>query len=88
MSEIVIARRYAKAIFDTAEEKKLLKEIATDFKLIHSVFNSNVELRNLVHSQVVQSSKKETVLKEIFSNKVNELSLTFLLFLCSKKEST
>jgi F-type H+-transporting ATPase subunit delta len=85
VSEIVIARRYAKALFESCEEKKLLKEIAEDFVSINSVFGSNNELKNLIHSQVVQSIKKEAIIKEIFSKNVNALTLTFLRFLCSKK---
>lgn len=85
MSEKVIARRYAKALFESANEKKVLDNVSDDLDLIFSTFEVNGDFKAVINSQVIQSSDKKNVLEMIFNKKVNVLTLTFLSFLCEKK---
>lgn len=77
--------RYAKALFLTAKEKKLLDVFKTDMQLIFQVCNSSTDFNLLLESPVVKVSKKEKLIAEIFKGKVHEITLNFLALVVRNK---
>ena len=77
----ILASRYAKAVFELALEKKLLKDIKDDMKLIDSVTGESKELMTLLRNPVLKPKKKKAVLKAIFENKVQPVTLKFMFIL-------
>jgi F-type H+-transporting ATPase subunit delta len=85
MDQSTITVRYAKAFFSTAKEKDLLDTLKSDIELILSVCNTSSDFILLLESPVVKTSKKTDLIKSIFSGKVNELTMSFLLLIAQNK---
>lgn len=85
MDQSAIAVRYAKAFFSTAKEKNLLAKLKPDIESVWSICNKSADFILLLESPVVKTSKKTELIKLIFSGKVNELTLKFLLLIADNK---
>ena len=85
MDQSKINVRYAKAFFTLAKEKGLTTELRQDADLITSVCESSSDFVLMLESPVVKTSKKAEALKLIFEDKVNVLSLNFLLLITENK---
>jgi F-type H+-transporting ATPase subunit delta len=85
MDQSKINVRYAKAFFTLAKEKGLTMELRKDADLIASVCESSSDFILMLESPVVKTSQKAEALKLIFENKVNVLSLNFLLLITENK---
>lgn len=79
MDEGLISVRYAMAVFSLAKEKKILPAIKEDMELILTVCSQSADFNRMLSSPVVKPSEKIAVIKSIFSKKINELSVNFLV---------
>jgi F-type H+-transporting ATPase subunit delta len=84
MSEIRIASRYAKSLLTLAVERGSLEETRKDIDLFIKVCEENRDFVLLLRNPIVQKSKKSTIINEIFSDKVSELTLAFLSIIVRK----
>jgi F-type H+-transporting ATPase subunit delta len=86
MANLRIAKRYAKALFEIAEETKNLEKITNDVVFIDSLIRSSRELQLFLKSPIIKEDKKREVLKEIFSDsRVDPVTLKFIMLLVEKK---
>lgn len=84
MNQSKISVRYAKALFQTAQDKNLLETLKNDFQLVEKVCKlSDVTL--LLESPVVRASQKKSALRQFFSGKVHELTLKFIEMVIDNK---
>jgi len=84
MSQTRVANRYAKALLEQALEKSLLEVAHNDMALLlHTCKEKDFSL--FLKSPIIKTEKKASVLKEIFSSKINALSLDFMLLVVTKK---
>lgn len=81
MDQSKINVRYAKAFFELAKEKGLTAELRIDAGLIAHVCATSGDFNFLLESPVVKTSNKVKAIKSIFENKVNLLSLNFLVLI-------
>jgi F-type H+-transporting ATPase subunit delta len=81
MSESRAALRYAKAILDTAKEKKALTAVEKDMRSIAATISNSKELRDVLASPVVSGISKKNALLEIFkgSDAITEGSISMLV---------
>ncbi|MFI5138424.1 MAG: ATP synthase F1 subunit delta [Sphingobacteriales bacterium] len=84
MSELTIANRYAKSLIDLAQEKKVVEEIKNDMELFHHTLKANPELKAVLANPIVSHSKKINILEEIFSARVNKVSIAFFKLMVNK----
>jgi F-type H+-transporting ATPase subunit delta len=84
MKNILLARRYALAIFAFALENKELDRVSIDMKMIGQVIFENRELQHLLISPVVSNVRKKNILRLIFKDRIHKLTLTFLDILVRK----
>ena len=80
-----LARRYAKSLFDLAEERRVADAVFADMELVHSVSAASRDFRKLMQNPVVPTDKKLAVLKSIFTGKVNDITLSFFSILTKKR---
>lgn len=73
-----IAVRYAKAVFLLAEEKNQLKEVAVDMESLIKIEKEVPAIINLYNNPVLSSSEKKKVMKELFANSFQKISMQFL----------
>ncbi|WP_026570768.1 F0F1 ATP synthase subunit delta [Sediminibacillus sp. JSM 1682029] len=79
MSEAIVAKRYADALFQLAEEKKAVDQLEQQFHILQEVFQNNKELLPFLKHPRVNNDKKKQLIRETFqdfsSDVVNTLSL-------------
>lgn len=81
---LILNRRYAKALFDLAEESGRIEELYRDMQLVAKVFYENKSLYLVMKSYSVKKGTKKNILKELFEGKVSKLALEFILFVVRK----
>lgn len=80
-----VAQRYAQTLFETAKDSNQLPVIHGDLKLIAGVLEQSPDLEHFLNNPVISAQKRQSVLQEIFSGKVDALTFKFLLFLANKR---
>lgn len=80
-----IAKRYAQALRELCDSHSVEKqEILNDLKNIIEVLESSHELVNLMKTPEVSKSEKQNVINKIFDEKINKITLNFLVYLIEK----
>ena len=85
MDQSAITVRYAKAFFTLAKEKNNLNTLKTDIELVHDVCTNSNDFILLLESPIVKTSKKTELISSIFENKIDNLTLNFLLLIAKNK---
>ena len=87
MNDSKISVRYAKALFQAAEEANVLDKVMQDVEMIMKVY-AFPDFREVLDSPVVKTSDKKKVTQQLFSGKISSLSMSFFdLILSNKRES-
>ena len=82
----MIARRYAKALVNLAENEKDLDNTGMHLNSITEVYKENSELRQVLSDTKVSSRIKLEILKEVLNKiKVSKLVDTFVRYLLAKR---
>jgi F-type H+-transporting ATPase subunit delta len=84
MAEIKVSRRYAKSLLGLAQENNLPEQVYADMQMVASVCAASRDLGLLMRNPIIQSYKKEAVLRQIFTGKVNDITMGFLMLMISK----
>jgi F-type H+-transporting ATPase subunit delta len=66
MSEAVVAKRYADALFQLGNEKAVLEQFTDEFRTVQEVFESNTNLITFLKHPRVHNAKKKQFLDEVF----------------------
>lgn len=80
-----ISTRYAKALFDLAEEKKILDRIKEDMELIDNTLAQNHELALVLRNPVISLTKKLSIINKLFGPHTDKLTIAFLNTLARKR---
>ncbi len=80
-----VAARYAKSFIDLALEQGSLESAYNDMKLIQEVCKTNPDFVNFLKSPVIKTDKKQAVLKEVFSGKLNKITDAYVQLITAKK---
>ncbi len=73
-----LSGRYAKAIYELAEEKKILAKIVDDFRSLKKLLKDNYSLSNVVKSPATSKSEKQNLILKILSKvKAQQLTIKF-----------
>ena len=87
MAETPILKRYAEALFAAAAKFDKIDKVYEDLKLITDVYIENPELDSVLNAPVVSSDKKKNIMSDIFSSKIDALTLNFLFITIDKKRN-
>ena len=71
MSQGIIARRYAKALINMAEEKNALEKTVLNFSNLANIFKDSIELREIFSDTKISSNVKQKLLNEVL-DKIKE----------------
>jgi F-type H+-transporting ATPase subunit delta len=84
MSDIVVAKRYARALFEVAQEKGLISKVEEELKSVASAIKDNADLQKFLSHPGVDASSKKDLLKQIFAGEVSEPVWNTLMVLIDK----
>lgn len=79
-----VAGRYAKSLIVLAQEQNQLDAVYADMKYLQHACKQSRELMNLLRSPIINSSKKETIVKEVLGKNIGTLSNAFINLLIQK----
>lgn len=85
MSNVIISRRYAQALKDEADGLGAIERVDEDVALIRDSLASSRELNQFFESPVISREKKASVVKELFGERVEDVTLQFLLLMIQKQ---
>ncbi|MCD1260895.1 F0F1 ATP synthase subunit delta [Paenibacillus athensensis] len=72
MSDIVVAKRYARALFEVAQERNIVSQVEEELKSVVSAIRDNADLQKFLNHPSIGASVKTDLLKQIFEGKVAE----------------
>ncbi len=72
MSDIVVAKRYARALFEVAKEKESISQVEEELKSVVSAIGDNADLQKFLNHPNIGASVKTDLLKQIFEGIVSE----------------
>ncbi len=78
MADSKVARRYAKSLLGLAAERNITDKVFADMQLISSACHENRDLALLMKNPIVSTDKKDAVIKAVFGNKVDTLTMSFM----------
>ncbi len=73
-----IAFRWAKAVYQLAEEQNLVDAVYEDLKALRETIYSSEEFSRFLKSPVIFNYRKREILAKLFEGKVQKLTLLFL----------
>ncbi|MCK6610307.1 MAG: ATP synthase F1 subunit delta [Bacteroidia bacterium] len=85
MSETRVSNRYAKSLLDLAREKNSVEQVFGDISSFKTALDKNPALANLMKSPIVNGDKKLAVVKQLFANAFNPVTMTFFEIVIRKK---
>ena len=85
MSEITIARRYAQALNEQAAQAGVLEQVDADIDLISGALADSRELRAFFGSPIISREKKGQVVRALFEEHIQKVSMTFVALLVDKR---
>ncbi|MCF6093223.1 F0F1 ATP synthase subunit delta [Microaerobacter geothermalis] len=80
-----VAKRYARALFEVAEQKGKLEEVEKDLTAMLGVLNEHPDLRKLLAHPGLHAEEKKEQMKLIFSGKWTEETENFIFLLIDRR---
>jgi F-type H+-transporting ATPase subunit delta len=84
MSVEKISRRYARALYMTAQEHAALPALVADTVVIREIYATVPELREALTSPKLSSRQKQEAVQTVFFGRISDSTLAFLQFLGHK----
>ncbi len=88
MSQRTVARRYAGALYEEADATGVLEAVDDDVLMLLDTLETNGELTRFFESPVIPKEKKDAVVRELLSDRIEDLTLRFLRLLIRKDRET
>ncbi len=73
-----IADVYAKAIYELAEQSKIVEEVKSELELLEAIIAQENGFLNIMSSPQFSSDYKQSLLHKMFAGRLNELTFNFL----------
>ena len=84
MSDATVARRYALALHQEADDQGVADQVEADVDLVRESLAASRELVRFFESPVISREKKQAVAQRLFGERVSSLMMRFLLLLIGK----
>ncbi|WP_337103901.1 F0F1 ATP synthase subunit delta [Paenibacillus sp. YIM B09110] len=81
----VVAKRYAKALFEVAASQQIVAEVEAELKLIVETLEQNADVQKFLSLPNIDPSKKVAVIKAAFGDSISALVLNTIEILISRR---
>jgi F-type H+-transporting ATPase subunit delta len=79
-----VTRRYAKALFELAQDENILDAVENDLKMIMAAYQKSSDLPLLLESPIIPTREKRVALDKLFKQHVQQVTYDFLMLLLDK----
>ncbi len=83
-----ISVRYAKALFDLANDSHVAKEVYEHSYAVSKTIDSNSDFYYVLHNPVIVPSEKERILTKVLGNKVHPMLTSFIALMVRKRRES
>ena len=83
-----LAQRYAKSLIDLSQEMELVDPVHDDIMLLNAIGNQSREFVLMLKSPIISADKKNKIINAVTTNKISNLTQTFIKLLCSKNRES
>lgn len=83
-----VARRYATALFELAQEKNQIDQIEQELDVVIGVIDANRRLKAIIDDVLIAAEVKQDLLKKLFVDKVSPLLLNLLQVVARKRRES
>jgi F-type H+-transporting ATPase subunit delta len=83
--DTVVAKRYAKALFELAAQQNIVSEVEAQLKLISETLEQNQDVGKFLSLPSIEPAKKTALLKAAFGDQVSALVLNTLELLITRR---
>lgn len=80
-----VARRYATALFELAQEKNQIDQVEQELDVVVGVIDANPRLKAVIDDVVIAAEVKQDLMKKLFADKVSPLLLNLLQVVARKR---
>lgn len=85
MSNTLVAKRYAQALFDESVRMGQTEAVDADMSVVDDSLTGSTELLKFFQSPIISREKKASVVKGLFEGRVSTRTLEFMQLLVSKR---
>jgi len=85
MSVARIASRYAKTLIDLSMQQNKLDRVLEDVESFNKVTDESRDFYNFLKTPIIHKDKKQSIIKKLFGDSYDDLTMKFLLLLISKQ---
>ena len=85
MPELSVTRRYAQALFDTAQRSGTVEKIEQDLDTIEAALRTTPLLMRVLRAPTISRDRKKQLLRQVFGASVTSLTMRFLYLLVEKR---
>lgn len=85
MIDLRIVRRYATALFNSAQSADAIDLVESDLGLISYTFEASPQLKDVMVSPLIPSDKKREIVTSIFQGKIQDVTLYYLYLLIDNR---
>lgn len=88
MSQEIVAKRYAKALFETAHEQNIVSDVQEQLKAIAYLLETEADFRKFLEHPKIDNEQKVAVFKNAFADKVSPIVLNTIQLLIARGRET
>ena len=88
MAELAVVRRYARALFDTAQKGGQVDQVAEDLKGIDQAFSAVPRLAQVLRAPTVSGARKKALFQRTFARRVSPLTLRFIALVIDRRRES
>lgn len=85
MKSTKLASRYAKALFEFAQQDNQIEQVYNDLVIVKSVIKENNILKAVIESPIIFPDKKNAIFSSVFSEKISKITYGFLSLIIKKR---
>jgi F-type H+-transporting ATPase subunit delta len=82
--DTIVAKRYAKALFELAKEQNKIAHVEEELKLIVSVLKEHSDYHKLIKHPGIGAVSKTALMKNVFESRLSDITFNTLLLLFDK----
>jgi len=80
-----VAKRYTKALFELAQERKILDKVEKDMEQIGKIIDESQDFRDFLTNPLISESTKQKIIRELLANRIQKVTFQFLELLTEKR---
>ncbi len=85
MIENEVARKYGQAVFELAQDKGELEQVAEDLKMLRETISEVRDFKNLLYHPRINDEKKKEVFLDIVGDEISDITRDFCQLLIDKR---